>query len=139
MDDYILVSAPNVQGEDFIKQLLRRHIPFAAIVNNKTEYERMLELGVSTIIVINTTDEATWRVPELPVGRIFLFERSLNLCCRYIQICRSWTSKSICVVTDSANPRLIYKGMGANYVIHSSHADTSFLIINDLMASQDNR
>ncbi|MCM3627888.1 hypothetical protein M3194_10990 [Paenibacillus glycanilyticus] len=132
MNDYILVSAPNVQGEDFIKQLQRRHIPFAAIVNNKNEYERMLMLQVSTIIVINTMDEATWRIPELPVGRIFLFERSLNLCCRYIQICRSWTSKSIYVITDSSNPRLIYKGMGANFVIYSGSAETSFLITNEL-------
>ncbi|SFF20618.1 hypothetical protein SAMN05216378_5456 [Paenibacillus catalpae] len=139
MDDYILVSAPNVQGEDFIKQLQRRHIPFAAIVNNKTEYERMLVLHVNTIIVINTNDEATWRVPELPIGRIFLFERSLNLCCRYIQICRSWTSKSICVITDSTNPRLIYKGMGANYVIHSGSGETSFLISNDFMTESQNR
>ncbi|MGO4110561.1 hypothetical protein [Paenibacillus sp. YAF4_2] len=138
MNDYILVSAPNVQGEDFIKQLQRRHIPFAALVNNKAEYERMLALEVNTIIVISTTEEATWRVPELPIGRIFLFERSLNLCCRYIQICRSWTSKSICVITNSTNPRLIYKGMGANYVIHSSSTETSFLIASDFMTGSDN-
>ncbi|CAM3308916.1 hypothetical protein PALU110988_15195 [Paenibacillus lupini] len=138
MNDYILVSAPNVQGEDFIKQLQHRRIPFATMVNNKAEYERMLELHVSTIIVISTNDEATWRVPELPIGRIFLFERSLNLCCRYIQICRSWTSKSICVVTDSTNPRLIYKGMGANYVVHSSSGETSFLISNDFMTDSQN-
>jgi len=45
-----------------------------------------------------------------------------------IEICRSWTGKPIYVITGSGNPRLIYKGLGVNYVIHSNSDDVSFLL-----------
>ncbi|MBB6669762.1 hypothetical protein [Cohnella nanjingensis] len=126
--EYILISAPNVAGEQFMKQLSRREIPFAAIVNNKADFERLNEWGVANRIAVDTTQVHTWAVPELAIGKVFLFEKSLNLCCRYIQICRAWTSKPIYVITGSHNPRLIYKGLGANHVIHSNSGDVAFLI-----------
>ncbi|MCC3374931.1 hypothetical protein [Cohnella sp. REN36] len=126
--EFVLVSAPNVAGEQFIKHLVRRGIPFAAIANNKIDFERLGELGVTHRISVDTTQIQTWAVPDLEIGRVFLFEKSLNLCCRYIQICRAWTSKPIYVITGSSNPRLVYKGLGANHVIHSSSGDVAFLI-----------
>ncbi|UVI30788.1 hypothetical protein [Paenibacillus spongiae] len=124
----ILVSAPNAAGEAFIKLLQCRGIPFVAIVNNRNEYDRMLELGVSQIVTVNTNEEKTWIVPEIAIGSIYLFEKSLNLCCRYLQICRSWTSDPVYVVTHSMQPRLVYKGLGANYIIHSHGRDLSLLL-----------
>ncbi|QYR23172.1 hypothetical protein KZ483_09755 [Paenibacillus sp. sptzw28] len=134
MQDLILVSAPNIRGEDFIRQLKDKRIPFAVITRNKAEHERIMTLGVERIIAVNTTKEITWAVPEFRIGKVYLFESSLNLCCRYIQICRSWTTKPIYVITDSCNPRLVYKGLGANYVIHTSSNDISFLITDDLLS-----
>jgi hypothetical protein len=130
--EVVLISAPNIAGERFMKLLKQREIPFAAIVNNISEYERIAALGAEHIIVVNTTKEQSWLIPEVDVGKVFLFEKSLNLCCRYVQICRSWTSKPIYVITESHNPRNVYKGLGVDYVIHSSAQNLAFLISDDL-------
>jgi len=132
--EVVLVSAPNAAGERFAKALKNKGIPFAVIVNNAAEYERIRALGVEHIIVINTAKEDSWLTPRMAVGRVFLFEKSLNLCCRYAQICRSWTSKPICVVTGSSNPRNVYKSLGVDYVIHSNSRDFAFLITEDLIS-----
>ena len=130
--EVVLVSAPNVAGEQFMKLLIKREIPFVAIVNNTAEYERIAALGAENIIVVNTTKEGSWLLPELDIGKVYLFEKSLNLCCRYVQICRSWTSKSIYVITGSSNPRHVYKGLGVDYVIHSNAQEFGFLITDEL-------
>lgn len=131
--DVVLVSAPNIAGERFMKLLKQKQIPFAAIVNNALEYERIAALGAEHIIVVNTSKEDSWLIPEVGVGKVYLFEKSLNLCCRYVQICRSWTSKPVYVITGSFNPRNVYKGLGVDYVIHSHAQDYAFLITDDLI------
>ncbi|WP_256758586.1 hypothetical protein [Cohnella sp. WQ 127256] len=132
--DVVIVSAPNIAGERFMKLLKQRQIPFAAIVNNSAEYKRIAALGAEHIIVVNTTKEDSWLIPQIEVGKVFLFEKSLSLCCRYVQICRSWTSKPIYVITGSYNPRNVYKGLGVEYVIHSNAHDYAFLITDDLIS-----
>lgn len=126
--EFILVSAPNKAGEEFIRQLIFKRISFVAIANNRVEQERLHELGCTNMILIDTRDEQTWIIPEFPVSKVFLFESSLNLCCRYLRICRTWTTESIYVITHSSNPRLIYKGLGADVVLHTNHRQVSFLI-----------
>jgi ribonucleotide monophosphatase NagD (HAD superfamily) len=130
--DVVLISAPNAAGEQFMKLLKEKKILFAAIVNNPSEYKRIAALGAEHIIIINTTKEDSWIIPEVEVGKVYLFERSVTLCCRYAQICRSWTSKSIYVITGSHNPRHVYKGLGVNYVIHSNAQQFEFLLTEDL-------
>ncbi|WP_179233070.1 hypothetical protein [Paenibacillus rigui] len=49
-----------------------------------------MKLGVKKFYMVATTSEATWIMPEYPIGKVFLFESSLNLTCRYLQICRKW-------------------------------------------------
>jgi hypothetical protein len=132
--DVVLISAPNVAGEQFMKLLKKKEIPFAAIVNNTSEYERIAFLGAEHIIVVNTAKEDSWLLPEIGIGKVYLFEKSLNLCCRYVQICRSWTSKPIYVITGSHNPRHVYKGLGVDYVIHSNAQQFGFLLTEDLKA-----
>jgi len=126
--EYILVSAPSQAGLAFIRLLLLQRIPFAAIVNNKRELEILHEIGVKNIILIDTTQEQTWHIPDYPIGNIYLFEKSFTLCCRYLRICRTWTSKPVYVITQSCNPRIVYKGLGADYVIHTNGDEVSFLI-----------
>ncbi|MDF2713415.1 MAG: hypothetical protein K0R28_340 [Paenibacillus sp.] len=126
--EVILVSAPNKAGEAFIRQLMIHGLPFAVIANNKREKQRLEEIGVRKIIMVDTTEETRWTIPEYSTGKAFLFETSLNLSCRYIQLCKNWTSKPIYVITHSGNSRLIYKGLGANYVIHTNSDDVSFLV-----------
>ncbi|TMV43924.1 hypothetical protein FE783_34035 [Paenibacillus mesophilus] len=126
--EVILVSALNKAGEAFIRQLMIHGLHFAAMANNKREKGRLEELGVRKIIMVDSTEENRWILPEYPIGKVFLFEKSLNLSCRYIRLCRKWTSKPIYLITRSGNSRLIYKALGASYVIHTNSDDVSFLI-----------
>lgn len=43
--EFILVSAPNKAGEEFVRQLIHKRVPFAAIANNRVEQQRLQELG----------------------------------------------------------------------------------------------
>ncbi|MEK8132846.1 hypothetical protein WMW72_33695 [Paenibacillus filicis] len=126
--EWILVSAPNKAGELFISQLLARQIPCAAIVNNRVEQERVTRIGVKISHLVDTKNEVTWIMPEFPVGQVFLFENSVTLCCRYLQICSKWTTKPITIITHSSSPRLMYRNLGARNIIHTSSQDVSFLI-----------
>lgn len=125
---FILVAASNKTGEAFIRKLMLQKLPFAALVNSKSEAARLEEIGVKHFILVDTTEERTWVMPELPVGKVYLFESSLNLCCRYIRVCHMWTSEPIYVITHSVNPRLIYRALGASFVIHTNSHDVSFLL-----------
>ncbi|WP_214629531.1 hypothetical protein [Paenibacillus agaridevorans] len=132
-ENVLLVSAPNLRGEQFVRALLHRHIPFAAIVNNEQEYERLLGLGVETIIAVDTSDEGVWSAaPDIGIGRVYLFERSLNQICRYLLICRKWSNNPIYVITEQVRPKLMYRGLGANYVIYASGQDSNFLITDEM-------
>ncbi|UUZ81814.1 hypothetical protein LJK88_45865 [Paenibacillus sp. P26] len=126
--ELILVSAPNKAGEAFIRELLSGGLPFAVLVNNKGEKAAMERLGVKTVLTVSTLEETTWIAPPYSIGKVFLFETSLNLCCRYVRICRPWTSQPVYVITKSSHPRLIYKALGADYVIHTNRDEVSFLI-----------
>jgi hypothetical protein len=126
--DLILVSAPNRAGEGFIRLLMKQGLPCAAIANNKGEKQRLIELGVKHILMVDTIEKNDWIIPKFPIGKVYIFERSLNLCCRYIQMCRTWTSRPIYVITHTSNPRLVYNGLGASYVIHTTSEDVSFLV-----------
>jgi len=125
---YTLVSAPNVTGENFIKLLNIYRRPFAALVNNPAEGQRMKKLGVRHIVEVDTVRHEAWEVPELPIGDVYLFEDSLPLCCRYLQMVRSWTTGTIFVVKTNATPRLIYKALGADHVVHTNTRQVSFLL-----------
>ncbi|WP_370452297.1 hypothetical protein [Cohnella sp. AR92] len=133
--DTVLISAPNAAGEQFAMLLRARNIPFAAIANNRAECSRLSAIGAAELIRVDTAERKTWIVPPFGIGKAFLFERSLNLACRYLQICRSWTTQPIYLITESSNPRHIYKALGADYVIHSRSLDLSFLITDDMKAN----
>jgi hypothetical protein len=126
--EMILVSAPNKTGEGFIRQLMKQGLRVAAIANNRGEKQRLVDIGVKNILMVDTIEHSNWLIPEFSIGKVFIFELSLNLCCRYIQMCRKWTSQPIYVITHTSNPRLVYKGLGAAYVIHTTSEDVSFLI-----------
>ena len=111
-----------------MKQTRLVGIPFIALTNNKLERIKLEGQGVKQIIQVDTSDPGASIIPDYPIGNVILFEESLPLSCRYLQICRRWTSRPIYVITQSVNPRLIYKGLGADYVIYSKNGDVKFLI-----------
>lgn len=126
--EFTLVAAPTKAGEQFIQLLKLKKKPFAVVTNNKHEQQQLAKHGVDHVLLMNTSDHDSCVIPEYPIGNIFLFENSLPLCCRYLQITRKWTSKNVYVITSSDNPRLIYKGLGADYVIHSRTGNVGFLL-----------
>ncbi|MEC0372588.1 hypothetical protein [Paenibacillus chibensis] len=127
-EELIIVTAPNEAGRKFIKLLIYLKRPFAVLTNNAKEERELKKLGVTRIIRIHTNNTDEWVVPEQRVGRIFIFENSLNLTCRYLQICRPWTSRSIYVITRADNSPGIYRGLGANHIIHTLNGEVGFLL-----------
>ncbi|WP_189020015.1 hypothetical protein [Paenibacillus marchantiophytorum] len=130
-NDVWLIAAPTKAGENFMKQAKLLGLPYIAVTNNKLERLRFLELGVQQVIQVDTTEAGSSNLsdlPDYPVGKVIIFEESLPLCCRYIGLCRGWTSGPIYVITQSLNPRLVYKGLGADYVIYSKNGDVKFLL-----------
>lgn len=117
LQDTILVSAPNLAGERFAGMLQSLRLPFAALVNNYREKERLQRLGVRRVVEVDTIDQNDFPAPNFPIGSVFLFEDSLPLCCRYISICRSWTDKPIYVVSFRGNARMTYRGLGASHIL----------------------
>ncbi|UQZ34678.1 hypothetical protein C2I18_14780 [Paenibacillus sp. PK3_47] len=126
-DEYVLICAPNKAGEHFIRTLKCKGYKIAGIANNAAEKKRLEELGVEVNLVVDTRHENTWFRPAFPVGQVYLFESSVALCCRYVQMCRTWTTKSIFVITSSLKPRLVYKGLGVSQVIYSHSGNVAYL------------
>lgn len=122
----ILVAAPNKAGMNFTLLLLAKGRNVAVLVNNKTEEQQARKVGAQ-VIRVKTDDEKTWLVPKFPIDRAFIFETSLTLTCRYLQLCRKWTEGPILVITPQHNPRRIYRGLGADYIIHSATGEVGFL------------
>ncbi|WMT38937.1 hypothetical protein RE628_15510 [Paenibacillus sp. D2_2] len=126
--EFVLVASPNPVGRKFILLLMAMKRNFIVLVNNKKEEEALRKLGVSRMLRIKTDDEESWDLPPVPIGCCYIFELSTTLTCRYLQICRHWTNNSIFIITPNRNPRMIYKGLGASYVIHSVSGEVGFLL-----------
>ena len=126
--EFNLISPATAAGERFMKTVQTRGLPFAALVNNETERARLEKSGIAHVILADTMSRNFVRPPELPFGKVFLFDRNLPLTCRYLQICRQWTSRPIYVIKTGGNPWLTYKSLGADYIIHTNGDDVSFLV-----------
>lgn len=125
--EFVLVCAPTKGGEHFIKMLKIKGIRVAGLTNNSEGKARLEELGVENNILVDTRHQKTWSRPPFPVSRVYLFENSFTLCCRYIQMCRAWTSQPIVVITTSLKPRLVYTSLGASYVIYSYSGEAEYV------------
>lgn len=126
-EECILVAAPNKSALNFTLLLLAKGRKVVLLVNNRTEEVQAGKLGALQVIRVKTDDENTWQAPKFPIGRAFIFETSLALTCRYLKLCRMWTAGPIIVITPQHNPRMIYKGLGADFIIHSASGEVGFL------------
>jgi|GEM_PF-771790 len=127
-DGCILVSAPNRAGKAFLSLLRERGLDFYAMTNSNYGKRRLEAMGVDTIIQVNTGDSTTWNPPEVPIREVYLFELSFTLCCRYVQICRSWNPASIHVITQKSHSRITYRGLGVDRLTFIENNDVSFLL-----------
>ena len=126
-NERVLVIASLPAGEPLFRLLAYRKVPFTVVVNQKDQKEKMQKLGVEHILEVDTQHPASWAAPEFPIRKVILFEDSLNLTCRYLQVVKQWTNAPVYVVTASCKPRTMYKSMGAERVVHCSGGDLSSL------------
>lgn len=126
--EMVLVFAPTKMSETFLLCLKQKGILFAVLTNNEVEKKRLEKLGVQHIISVDTRNHGSWMPPGFKIGSVYLFENSLPLCCRYIQICRSWTDKPIYVVTGSGHSRMIYKALGVDHVVLTHRGEVTRLL-----------
>ncbi|MEK0317213.1 hypothetical protein [Cohnella sp. 56] len=126
-EDIILVAAPTPCGERFIQALQARKIPYAALVSDERQAAAMERLGVERLMWLHEEEERT-AIPDFPIGDVYIFERSLPQCCRYVQACRAWTAGRLFVISHRCNPRMIYRGLGADRIVLTNGDDVSFLI-----------
>ncbi|WP_211749980.1 hypothetical protein [Paenibacillus sp. Marseille-Q4541] len=133
-NEIILVTAPNEAARNFIRLLIYKKLSFAVLTNSAQEEKKVRRLGVEHIIRMDTAFAHKWALPNATVGRIFLFENSLNLTCRFLQICRPWTRKPITIITQLNHPRGVYRGMGANHIIFTIKGEVGFLLNEDRAA-----
>jgi hypothetical protein len=112
--EYIIVSAPNRVGKEFIRLLRENDLHYYAITNNNYGRKRLEAMGVSQILMVDTENDSTWKAPPMRISHVYIFESSFNLCCRYIQICKNWNPRSIHVITKRGATRVTYRGLGAD-------------------------
>ncbi|MFF2091037.1 hypothetical protein [Paenibacillus sp. NPDC058174] len=127
----IAVAGFNEISVNFIRQLLYRQLPFIVLTNSKLEAKRITEVvdtSLVKVLRVRTTARA-WSIPELPIAKVYIFESSLPLSCRYLRYCRShWASAHICVITTHWHPKAIYKALGADGIVYTQGEEVGFLL-----------
>lgn len=122
----VLVSAPTVAGEAFVRLLRFKGVGVAALSNNDAEALSMSRLGVEQHYQVDTHSRKDVGAPPFAITLVCLFERSLPLTSLYIQLCRRFTPAPIVVVTHGTKPRLIYRSIGATEVLYSTSGETLY-------------
>ncbi|MFD2114523.1 hypothetical protein ACFSTH_11995 [Paenibacillus yanchengensis] len=128
LDEFVLVSAPNKAGKLFLAELVKRNVPVIALAACDEEARLLRMLGAQQVILLDPSIANPWVIPEWMISYVYLFEQDLATCCRYVSICRAWTGRAIFVITNCDHIKTIYKGLGADYVIHTNSLNVSFLI-----------
>jgi len=124
----VLVSAPCPAGEQFIRMLKYRKIPFAVLINHPDQKERFAKLGVQDFVQVDTKVTDLSAEAGDPPRMVVLFEESLNLTCRYLKLCSSWTAGPVYVISQNSVPRPIYRCLGAKDVIYTRSGEVSYLL-----------
>lgn len=131
MDEAMIVvsAGHSAAGMNFVDVLLKKGLAFVVLVHSEEEREQFLTLGAVPMRYIEVTEGMQQTRPEYMVTNAFVFENNLPQCCQDIQLCHSWYPQQLYVVSSNKAPvGLVYKGLGATYVIHSQSGDVSFLL-----------
>ncbi|WP_438435365.1 hypothetical protein [Gorillibacterium sp. sgz500922] len=124
----VIVSAPGPAGEQFIRMLKYKKIPFAVLINHPDQKERLAKLGVQDFVQVDTKVTDLAAVAGDPPRMVVLFEDSLNLTCRYLKLCSTWTEGPVYVISQNSIPRPIYRCLGAKSVIYSRSGEVTYLL-----------
>ncbi|WP_405156609.1 hypothetical protein [Paenibacillus sp. FSL K6-0108] len=131
MDEAMMVvsTGHGEAGKNFVDVLLKRGFAVVVLVHSEEEGEQFQSLGAVTVRYIQEMAFRNQLPPEFVVKHAFVFENNLPQCCQDIELCRSLCPQQLYVVSGNRAPvGLVYKGLGATYVIHSRSGDVSFLL-----------
>ncbi|MDN4603465.1 hypothetical protein P5G61_19650 [Paenibacillus sp. F6_3S_P_1C] len=116
-------------GKNFVDVLLKRGFAVIVLVHSEEEGEQLQALGAVTVRSIQEMADRNQLPPEFVVKNAYVFENNLPQCCQDIELCRGLCPQQLYVVSSNrARVGLVYKGLGATYVIHSRSGDVSFLL-----------
>lgn len=112
----VLVYAHNRAGEQFVQALRVEGRSNSIVTCHSAE-----QLQSDKEKFLNNPSENEF-------SKVYIFEEELEECCKVLEILRKWTCGTIYVITKKHYPQMIYKVLGADYVIRTTNEDLSFLI-----------
>ncbi|MCE3202748.1 hypothetical protein K3T49_24300 [Paenibacillus sonchi] len=124
----VLVFAPNPAGEQFVRTLSEENKSFAALACSPGERERLQELGVMNVIDADIKKKQLGQLPINEYTEVYFFEEALGPCCELLELIRQWTHGTIYIITKNHYPQLIYKALGADFVIRTTSNNHYFLL-----------
>ncbi|KJD45914.1 hypothetical protein [Paenibacillus terrae] len=124
----LLVFAPNLAGEQFLQALSEGGELFVALACNPDQQQHLYELGVENVIEFNIKEKHLKQLPTKEFSKVYIFEEQLGQCYQVLEVIRQWTCGTIYVITKNHYPQMIYKALGADFVIRTASDDLSFLL-----------
>lgn len=124
----VLVFAPNRAGEQFVQALSESSGAFCIVACCSPEQLYSDRLGPDNLIRVNMKEDTFIKPPASEFSKVYIFEEELERCCEFLAIIRHWACGTIYVITSNHYPQMIYRAMGADYVIRTTSDDCSFLI-----------
>ncbi|MEC0124897.1 NmrA family NAD(P)-binding protein [Paenibacillus pabuli] len=116
-------------GKNFVDVLLKKGFAVVVLVHSEEEGKQLQSLGAVTVRYIQEMTDRNQLPPEFVVKNAFVFENNLPQCCQDIELCHSFCPQQLYVVSSNkAHVGLVYKNLGATYVIHSRNGNVSFLL-----------
>ncbi|MFD0589074.1 hypothetical protein ACFQZE_13815 [Paenibacillus sp. GCM10027627] len=114
-----LVYAPNEPARQFVKLLLSRGLPVAAVVNSARQKRIHEGFGINRFVRLDTK-AADCPLKMGSIGNVYLFDDSVPLICRYLKLIRPFVLGRIIVVTQSASIPGLYRHLGADQLLHET-------------------
>lgn len=126
-DAMILVYSPNLAGDRFIRALTKKKL-FSALSCSSVQKQHLNDLGVESVVEADIKEKILFSIPENEFSKVYIFEEELGRCLAVIETIRKWTFGTIFVITKNRYPQMIYKALGADFVIRTTSDDVSFLL-----------
>ena len=127
----ILVYAPNQAGEQFVRTLREGNQAFGVVVNLRTEHCDFEKWELKSIVHLSGKEKILCDFPEIAIRKVYIFEQDFFQALAVLETIRKCTSEAIYVITPNHYPQMIYKALGADYVIRTVSSDLSFLVDRD--------
>ncbi|GKU76447.1 hypothetical protein [Paenibacillus sp. L3-i20] len=122
-----LVYAPNETARQFLRLLMSKGIPVAAVVNSGRQ-KRVLEgFGINNFVRLDT------KATDCPLQQgwiedVYLFDDSTPLTCRYLRLFRPLVTGRIIVVMQNGGIPGLYRYLGADRLFHATDHPSELVV-----------